>query len=191
MATLTYGMGVSADGFVAGPNGELDWSAPDPELHRFHNERTRRLEAHLLGRRLYEVMTYWETADRAFETADDELPEVEREFAGIWRELPKLVFSSTLEEVVGNTTLVRGDAVEAVKELKREREGELGVGGPALAHSLIEHDLIDTYELFVAPVVLGAGLPFFGGGKRLDLRTTETHRFGNGVVLLRMERVRA
>src|SRR3954462_4217020 len=90
MRNLIYSMGVSLDGFIAGPGGEIDWSAPDEELHRFHNEQTREIGAHLCGRRLYETMVYWETADE-----DPSLPETEREFAAIWQSLPKIVFSTT------------------------------------------------------------------------------------------------
>src|SRR5438034_10532124 len=99
MRKLIYSMGVSLDGFIAGPDGEIDWSAPDEELHRFHNQQAREMGAHLYGRRLYETMTYWETADERPSTP-------EHEFAGIWRETPKVVFSRTLEKVEGNARLV-------------------------------------------------------------------------------------
>jgi len=102
MRKLIYSMGVSLDGFIAGPDGEIDWSAPDEELHRFHNQQTRELGAHLCGRRLYEVMTYWETADEKPSPPDHEL-----EFGRIWKDMPKVVFSKTLEEVEGNARLVR------------------------------------------------------------------------------------
>ena len=102
MRKLIYSMGVSLDGFISGPGGEIDWSAPDEELHRFHNQQTRELGGQLCGRRLYEVMVYWETAEEKPSAANYEL-----EFARIWKALPKLVFSTTLETVVGNATLVR------------------------------------------------------------------------------------
>ena len=119
---LIYSMTVSLDGFVAGPSGEIDWSAPDEELHRFHNEQTRELGAHLCGRRLYEVMVYWETADRNPSASDYEL-----EFARIWRNTPKVVFSSTLQPPLAwaNTQLVGGDAVEAVAAMKRGAAGPM------------------------------------------------------------------
>ncbi len=98
---------------------------PSQELHRFHNERARELGCHLLGRNLYETMVYWETADQ-----DPELGEVEREFAGIWQELPKVVFSTTLEEVEGNTRLVRDGVIEEVERLKAEEGGDLGSAAP-------------------------------------------------------------
>src|SRR5687767_15744003 len=104
MGKLIYSMGVSLDGFIAGPAGEIDWSAPDEELHRFHNEQTRELGAHLCGRRLYEVMRYWETA-----AENPSAPEHEIEFARIWNALPKIVFSRTLERVEGDASLARDD----------------------------------------------------------------------------------
>ena len=107
---LTYSMGVSLDGYVAGPNGEIDWSAPDPGLHQFHNDQTRELDAHLCGRRLYEEMVYWETAEQG--------DEVELEFARIWQALPKIVFSTTLTSVEGNARLATGGLAEEVADLE-------------------------------------------------------------------------
>src|SRR5215204_5883977 len=124
MRKLIYSMGVSLDGFIAGPDGEIDWSAPDEELHRFHNEQTRELGAHLLGRRLYAEMLYWETADDKPSAAEYEL-----EFARIWKALPKIVFSKTLEKVEGNARLVREGAAEEVARLKEQAGSDLAVGG--------------------------------------------------------------
>src|SRR4051794_24016176 len=100
MGSVIHSMGVSLDGFIAGPGGEIDWSAPDEELHRFHNEQTRELGAHLCGRGLYEEMRYWDTADQ-----DPSLGETELEFARVWQALPKVVFSTTLTAVEGNARL--------------------------------------------------------------------------------------
>src|SRR5258708_37851074 len=109
MRKLIYSMGVSLDGFVAGPDGEIDWSAPDEELHRFHNQQMREIGAHLCGRRLYETMVYWETAGENPSAADYEL-----DFARIWKDMPKIVFSKTLEKVEGNARLVRGGIAQEV-----------------------------------------------------------------------------
>jgi dihydrofolate reductase len=182
---LVYSMGVSLDGFVAGPNGEIDWSAPDEELHRFHNERTRELGAHLCGRRLYEVMLYWETAEESQPLAAHEL-----EFARIWKDLPKIVFSKTLEEVEGNATLAAEGVAETVVALKEQAGKDLAVGGAGLASTLMQLGLIDEYQLFVSPVVLGRGTPYFPPGeKRIDLELVETRTFGSRVVYLRYRRV--
>ncbi len=181
MRKLIYSMTVSLDGFVAGPGGEIDWSAPDEELHRFHNEQVMVLGAHLLGRRLYEVMTYWETADQEPSLADYAL-----EFARIWNDLPKIVFSKTLENVVGNARLVRDDAAQEVARLKEQAGKDLAVGGAGLASSLMKVGLIDEYRLFVSPIVLGDGTPFFPPlASRINLELVETRTFGSRVVYLR------
>jgi dihydrofolate reductase len=185
MPKLIYSMGVSLDGFIAGPGGEFDWSAPDEELHRFHNQQTRELGAHLCGRRLYEETVYWETAD-----ANPSAPEHVLEFARIWQRLPKIVFSTTLEKVEGNARLAREVAAEEVAKLKEQQGADLAVGGAGLAATFIELDLIDEYRLFVSPVVVGGGTPFFPAReKRIDLELVETRTFGSRVVYVRYRRV--
>lgn len=181
MTKVIYSMSVSLDGFIAGSGGEIDWCGPDEELHRFHNERTRDLGAHLCGRRLYEVMTYWETAEESPSAAEHEI-----EFARIWKALPKVVFSRTLESVQGNWRLVREGVVEEVARLKQQAGGDLGVGGAGVASTLIEANLIDEYSLFVCPVVLGGGTPYFPPLQdRIGLELVETRTFGSRVVHLR------
>src|SRR5215213_11333430 len=123
MRKLIYSMGVSLDGFIAGPGGEIDWSTPDEELHRFHNEQTRELGAHFCGRRLYEVMRYWDTPEASAGG------EAEREFAEVWQALPKVVFSSTLRSVEGNARLAAGQIEDEVAGLREEAGGDLAVGG--------------------------------------------------------------
>jgi dihydrofolate reductase len=184
MRKLTYSMIVSLDGYIAGPREEGDWAAPDEEGHRFHNEQARGLGLHLLGRRLYEVMTYWETAEERNPSA----PDYALEFARIWKELPKIVYSSTLDSVEGNTRLSQRDPIEEVAELKEGSGADIAVGGAALASTLTAHGLIDEYGLFVTPVVLGGGTPFFAGDAPLDLELVETRSFGSGVVYLRYRR---
>jgi dihydrofolate reductase len=184
MRKLIYSMGVSLDGFIAGPGGDIEWTAPDEELHRFHNEQARELGVHLCGRRLYETMVYWETADQ-----DPSLPDVMVEFAPIWQALPKVVFSRTLRQVQGNARLATDSVADEVSKLKRQDGKDVAVGGAGLASGLIELDLIDEYRLFVSPVVLGAGTPYFPAlEKRIDLELVETRTFGGGVVYLRYRR---
>jgi dihydrofolate reductase len=181
---LIYSMTMSLDGFIAGPGGDIGWSAPDEELHRFHNEQVRELGAHLLGRRLYEVMVYWETADE-----DPEAGEVALEFARIWQELPKIVFSRTLETVEGNTRLATGDLAQEVARLKQEAGKDLAIGGAGLAASAIELGLVDEFRIFISPVVLGAGTPFFPPlDEQLDLELVETRTFPSRVVYARYRR---
>ena len=185
MRKLIYSMTVSVDGFIAGPGGEIDWSAPDEELHRFHNQQTRELGALLCGRRLYEVMAYWETADENPSAPDHEL-----EFARIWKALPKVVFSKTLEKVAANARLVRDGAAEEVAKLKEQPGKDLAVGGAGLASTLMKAGLIDEYRLFVRPVVLGGGTPYFPAlDERINLELVETQTFGSRVVYVRYRRV--
>jgi dihydrofolate reductase len=184
MRKLIYSFGVSLDGFIAGPDGDIDWSEPDEELHRFHNQQVREQGAHLYGRRLYEVMRYWETAEE-----DPSAPEVELEFARIWKATPKIVFSKTLEKVEGNARLVREGAAEEVTKLKEEPGKDLAVGGAGLASSLMKLGLIDEYRLFVSPVVLGGGTPYFPAlEERINLELVETRTFGSRVVYVRYRR---
>jgi dihydrofolate reductase len=185
MRKLIYSMGVSLDGFIAGPDGEIDWSAPDEELHRFHNQQTRELGAHLCGRRLYEEMVYWETADQNQSASEHEL-----EFSRIWQDLPKIVFSKTLEKVEGNARLATDGVAEEVARLKEQPGKDLAVGGAGLASAFMALDLIDEYRLFVSPVVLGGGTPFFPArDERIDLELVETRTFGSLVVYVRYQRV--
>jgi dihydrofolate reductase len=185
MRKLIYSFGVSLDGYIAGPEGEIDWSAPDEELHRFHNQQARELGVHLSGRRLYEVMRYWETADQRESTPDYEL-----EFARIWKDTPKIVFSKTLDKVEGNAKLVRDGAAEEVARLKEQPGKDLAVGGAGLASTFMRLDLIDEYGLFVNPVILGGGTPYFPAlDDKIELELVETRTFGSRVVYLRYARV--
>jgi dihydrofolate reductase len=180
---LIYSMGVSLDGFIAGPQGEIDWSAPDEELHRFHNQQAREVGTHLYGRRLYEVMRPWETAEQRPSVSDFEL-----EFARIWKETPKIVFSRTLEKVEGNARLVRDHAAEEVARLKEQPGKDLAVGGAGLASTFMKAGLIDDYRLFISPVVLGRGTPYFPAlDERIDLELVETRTFDTRVVYVRYQ----
>ena len=182
MRSVTYSMAVSRDGYIVGPDGGFDWTAPDEEVFRFVTDEIRQVGVHLLGRRLYETMLYWETADQ-----DPSLDDSMLEWAALWKALPKVVFSTTLESVEGNARLVRGDAVAEVARLKEEPgDGVLAVGGAGLAMSLVRAGLVDEYRLFVFPVVLGAGTSFFPPlEERIALDLVETRTFGSRVVYLR------
>ena len=181
MRRLIYSMGVSLDGFIAGPGGEIDWSAPDEELHRFHNKQTAELGVHLCGRRLYEEMVYWETADR-----DPSASEHLLEFARLWQKLPKIVFSRTLERVEGNYRLLPESVGDEVAKLKEQPGKDLAVGGAGLASTCIKQGLIDEYRLFVSPIVLGGGTPYFPAlDDRINLELVETQTFASRVVYVR------
>jgi dihydrofolate reductase len=184
MRKLIYSMGVSLDGFIAGPEGEIDWTEPDAELHRFHNQRTLELGTHLCGRRLYETMVYWETADEKPSAPEHD------EFARIWKDLPKIVFSKTLDKVEGKSRLMREGVAEEVAKLKEQPGKDLAVGGAGLASTLIELGLVDEFRRFVYPVVLGGGTPYFPAlEERIDLELVETRTFASRVVYLRYRRV--
>jgi dihydrofolate reductase len=184
MRKLTYSMGVSLDGFIAARDGDFGWSAPDEELHRFHNEQTREIVGHLCGRRLYETMLPWETTDEAH------FGPVELEFARIWKAIPKVVFSTTLATVEGNARLAQASLAVEIAQLKHQAgEGVVSVGGAALSAEAIQLGLVDEFGLFVSPVVLGGGTPFFPPlDHRINLELTETRQFGSGVVYTRYRR---
>jgi dihydrofolate reductase len=183
MRKLIYSMTVSLDGCIAGPDGAIDWSVPDEELFLFHTQHVRETGVQLCGRRLYETMVYWETAEESPLSA-------EYEFAQIWKALPKIVFSTTLESVVGNTTLARDGVGEEVSRLKEQPGKDIAVGGAGLARACMKLGLIDEWRLFVSPVLLGAGTPYFPTlDKRISLELVETKTFGSRVVYLRYRRV--
>jgi len=183
---VIYSMSVSLDGFIAGPGGEIDWSAPDEELMQFHNEQTGQIAAVLCGRRLYQDMLPWETAEQSRSSPG------ELEFARIWNPIPKVVFSTTLQNVAGNARLARGDVAAEVAAAKQQPgTGVVSAGGAGLAASLIALDVIDSYRLFLTPAVLGGGTPYFPpGAARKTLDLAETHVFRSGVTYLRYERHR-
>jgi dihydrofolate reductase len=169
---ITYSMSLSADGYVAGPDGSFGWGVPSEELHRFHNERVAAVDAQLLGRRLYETMLVWDT---------EEFSEpVMAEFAEIWRPLEKVVFSTTLTSVEGSNRLATGTLEEEIAALGDRR---IAVGGAGLAAECMRLGLVDEFELFVVPVVVGGGTPFFPPDVQIDLKLVETRNFDGTVYL--------
>ena len=182
MRRVIYSMSASLDGFIVGPDGGFNWTAPDPDVFRFWIDEIRGVGVHLLGRRLYETMLYWETADE-----DPALGEAELEWAGLWKPLPKVVFSTTLTAVQGHARLASGGLAEEIARLRAEpAEGDIAIGGATLAAQAAELDLIDEYQVIVYPVLVGGGIPYFAsGGRRVDLELVETRTFGSRVVYLR------
>jgi dihydrofolate reductase len=180
MRKLIYSMTVSLDGFIAGSDGAIDWSAPDEELFLFHTQQVQETGVQLCGRRLYETMLYWETAQESPLAAE------QVEFAQIWKALPKVVFSTTLQSVVGNTRLATGGVGEEVSRLTEQPGKDIAVGGAGLASTCMKLGLIDEYRLFVSPVVLGGGTPYFPTlDEQMNLELIETQTFGSRVVYLR------
>src|SRR4051812_26147711 len=178
---------VSLDGFMEGPNRDIEWHQVDEELHFHFNEVAGAMGAFLDGRVTHELMaSFWPTVDQ---DPDSSPPMVE--FSRIWREMPKFVFSKTLERADWNTTVVREVDPAWVNELKAQPGGDLAVGGADLAATFLSHDLIDEFRIYVHPVVIGRGKPLFPeSDRRIDLRLVETRSFGNGVVLLHYARAR-
>ena len=182
MRQVVWTMSVSLDGFMEGPNREIDWHRVDDELHQHFNDELRGAGAFLDGRVTYELMAeFWPTAD-----ADPATPAPVAEFARIWRAMPKIVYSRTLERAHWNATIVRDVVPEEVRALQAQPGGDLIVGGAVLGATFLEHDLIDEIRVYVHPVVLGRGKPMF---PRADtsraLSLEEARTFGNGVVMLR------
>ena len=182
MRSVTYAMGVSLDGYIVAPDGDFDWTAPDEELFRFVTDEIREVDVHLLGRRLYETMLYWETADQ-----DPSLDDSMLEWAGLWKPLPKVVFSTTLSAVQGNARLACGGLVEEIERLRVEPgQGDIAIGGATLAAEAAALGLIDEYRPRVYPVLVGGGIPFFPQReRRVDLELVETHTFSSRVAYLR------
>jgi|UPI00031B8F0C dihydrofolate reductase len=184
--TTMYSMSVSLDGFMAGPGDDISWTAPEPEIFRFHIEQTRHLAGIVCGRKLYEAMLVWETAE---ETMTDE---AELEFARLWRPIPKVVFSTTLDSVQGNARLATDDLATEIARLRDQPgDGVVEISGATLAAAAIAEDLIDEYRQFVYPVILGAGTPFFPPrAEPLELELVESRPLSPRVVYLRHRRKR-
>jgi dihydrofolate reductase len=170
---------------MEGPHREIDWHLVDEELHDHFNQVLRGMGGFLDGRVTYELMaSFWPTAD-----VDPSSPRPIREFAQIWRDMPKIVFSRTLQRADWNTTIVRTLDPEQIRTLKEQPGGDLALGGADLAAAFRLHDLIDTYRIYVHPVLIGAGKSLFQPAEcRTSLRLVETRTFGNGVVLLHYQR---
>jgi len=177
---LIYSLNVSLDGFIETTDHGLEWADVDEEVHTWFNDQTRTLDAALYGRRMYELMAaYWPTGED-----DPAATDAMREFSSIWKPMPKIVFSSSLEQVEHNARLVRGDVRTVLEEVRREYDGDLDVGGPDLAGQFVRHGLVDEYRLVVHPVVLGAGTPFWPElDVPLRLRLVDTITFGSGVAV--------
>jgi dihydrofolate reductase len=186
MATLVYTAITSLDGYVEDSDGNFDWAAPDAEVHAFVNDRERPAGTYLYGRRMYETMQYWETADSLPDSSA-----VSLDFAKLWQAADKIVYSTTIESVgTARTRIERSFDPDAIRVLKRTADRDITVGGPDLAAHAFRAGLIDEINLFVAPVVVGGGKPALPSDLLLSLELLDERRFGNGVVYLRY-RIRA
>lgn len=180
MAKLIYTGITSLDGYIADRDGNFDWSAPDDEVHTFINENERLVGTFLLGRRMYEVMVWWETLP-----LDDEPPAI-REFARIWKEADKVVYSKTLDTVSSTRTRIeRTFDPGAIRQLKETADRDIGIAGPDLAAHAIRAGLVDEYRVYVTPMIVGGGKQFLPDDVRLGIELLEERRFASGVVYLR------
>jgi dihydrofolate reductase len=178
MAKLIYSAITSLDGYIEDAHGKFDWAQPDEEVHAFANDLERPVGTHLYGRRMYEVMSYWDSADLL---ADEHA--VMRDFAEIWQAADKVVYSRTLEAAWTDRTRIESEFdAHAVAEMKSREESDISVGGAALAAVAIRAGLVDEYHLLISPVVVGGGKPWLPDDVRVSLELVDTRRFGNGVV---------
>ena len=181
MRKVIYPMTVSLDGYVEAADGSIEWGAPDPESFQHFTDREADIDLHLYGRRLYETMSVWgELGD------DSPISPQMKEYARIWKPKPKVVFSTTLQEVGWNARLVHDHVAEEVCRLKNQPGKYISVGGPELAASLMRLGLIDEYWLHIRPIILGGGKRYFPAlDEPIPLRLMETKQFGGGVVMLK------
>jgi dihydrofolate reductase len=180
VSKLIYSMIASLDGYVADAAGKFDWAEPDEQVHAYANELQRTVGTNLYGRRMYEVMSAWETLG-----AHGDEPAYIEEFGELWRASDKVVYSTTLGSMnAARTRLERAFEPDAVLRMKDELVGDIAIGGPTLAASAIAAGLVDAYQLFVVPVVVGGGLRCLPEGIRLDLQLVDQRRFDNGTVYM-------
>jgi dihydrofolate reductase len=182
MRKVTYSMGMTLDGFFEDPDGDIGWGVPSPEVFQYSIDEIQTVGVHLMGRKLYETMRYWETVDPA--TLDD----AELVWRDLWNPLPKVVFSRTLTEVEGDhARLATGSPAEEIERLRAEPgEGDIAIGGAELAAEVAGLGLIDEYVIRVFPVLVGGGTPLFARDERLvGLELVSSRTFDSGVVALR------
>jgi dihydrofolate reductase len=184
MRKLSFGMNLSLDGYIVAPGDDLGWSVPSDELFQWWSDRVGATGLALYGRRLWETMSsHWPTADQQPGVTPAQI-----EFARRWRDMPKVVFSSTIRAVEGNVRLVAGDAVTEINRLMIEDDGLMDVGGATLAAAAMRAGLIDEYVIVTHPVLTGGGTPFFTAlDNWVKLNLVETRTFPDGVLLTRYE----
>ncbi|MCW4385388.1 dihydrofolate reductase family protein [Salinibacterium sp. SYSU T00001] len=182
MRKVTYAMSMSLDGFITDPAGSIDWSVPNAEVFQHSIDEIQRIDVHLMGRRLYETMLYWEEPEQ-----QAGFDEKEWEWASLWNPLPKVVFSTTLSEVRGAARLASGGLAEEIERLRSEPgSGDIAIGGATLAAEAANLDLIDEYQVTIHPVLIGGGTPYFSRNERhVTLDLTETRMFPDGIAFSR------
>lgn len=183
MGRLIYTTIASLDGYIADADGNFDWAEPDAEVHAFVNNLERPVGTYLYGRRMYEIMTYWETATAE---NDPDIHPVELDYANVWRAAEKVVYSTTLDAVsTTRTRLERRFDADAVRALVADSASDVGLGGATLAAEAVRAGLVDEYNVFIYPVLVGGGMPQFPTGVHVDLRLLESRAFESGVTYAR------
>jgi dihydrofolate reductase len=181
VAKLIYSNIASLDGYIADKTGNFDWAAPDDELHAFVNDLQRPVGTYLYGRRMYEVMRFWENSDLLSDEST-----VMRDFAAIWQAAGKVVYSRTLATAATmRTRLERDFDLDAIRELKAAAERDIAIGGPELAGQAIKAGLVDELQLFFVPILVGGGTRSLPGDVTLGLELLDELRFGSGVIYVR------
>ncbi|RZU64059.1 dihydrofolate reductase [Microterricola gilva] len=180
MAKLIYDGICSLDGFTADAHGNFDFAMPDAEVHRFVNDYSRSIRTYLFGRRMYEVMTFWNSVDE-----ETELPDYIKEYTSVWRAADKIVYTRTLTEPAGpRTRFERRFDVATIKDMKAASDHDIGIGGPTLASHALRAGLVDEVRMLISPIILGAGLHMFPADVRHTLKLIDERRFAGGVVYL-------
>ena len=180
MGKLIYSAIASLDGYIEDEDGKFDWAAPDDEVHAFVNDLERPVGTHLYGRRMYETMVYWETG------GDDS--DIEREFARLWRAADKIVYSRTLQKASSARTRIERELEpDEVRRLKASAAKDITVAGPELAGQALQSGLVDELQLFVVPVIVGAGNRALPARLKATLALRDERRFGSGTVFLRYD----
>jgi len=192
MAKLIYTAITSLDGYTADATGSFDWSTPDEEVHAHVNDGERAIGTYLYGRRMYEVMGFWEVAPLGEALTNDPEPLLEdepdemRDYAAIWRAADKIVYSSSLDTAdTERTRIERSFDPDAVRALKESSDQDLSIGGPTLAALAIRAGLVDEFAFYISPVIIGGGLAALPSDVQVDLTLLESRTFGNGVVFAR------
>ena len=180
MRKIIYAQLISLDGYIEDSNGKIDWTKPGEELHRHFNELEKNLDINFYGRRMSEAMDFWLTADQ-----NPDLKDYEREYARLWQDTQRIVFSKTLDEVKGKAKIVREVDPKKINNLKKQPGKDMAVGGANLASTFIKNGLIDEFRAYIHPVTVGGGKPMFPVEEKLNLKFVEAKTFPGNVVMLK------
>ena len=182
MRKIIYAKNVSLDGYIEDKSGKIDWTTPSEKLHRHFNEREQEMDTHLYGRKVYEIMQYWEDADQAPDN-----PGYMKEYARLWQKQRKIVFSSTIDQVKDGYELRNSIDPHEIMQLKKSAGKNMMVGGASLVSSFMHYGLVDEVHLYMLPFLLGGGKPMFPSGKERNLQFVESQAFPAGVVMLKYQ----